>query len=156
MRKSELKQIIREEITLLTERKKTMMFKFADSRKAKNFVRELENSALTTGIAKGNIAIVDVPRNRRKYDKDIAKAMRKYRGELEEALSERMEFDDFDYRSSHGKAPKGKGNWAFAFEHPRKNPKAWFAPSYLTYAQAKKAAEKEAKKRGAYMAWTLG
>ena len=73
-----------------------------------------------------------------------------------EKLSERFYVDDFDYRASHGKAPKGRGSWAFAFEHPRKNSEPWFAPSNLTYADAKKAAAKEAKKRGASQAWALG
>jgi hypothetical protein len=56
-----------------------------------------------------------------------------------------------EYEFAHGKRPRGEGGWAFFF-----NPRAevgtacWFTG---TYAEARKAAVAEAKRRGAPEVW---
>lgn len=58
-----------------------------------------------------------------------------------------LRFDDRDFRFSHGKAPRGRGSWAFGFGSVVDGDAAWFAPSG-TFAEAKKAARAEASRRG--------
>lgn len=62
----------------------------------------------------------------------------------------RVEFDTHAYSVAHGKAPKGRGGWAFG---TRRNPdvtntdQCWFAPGGLTLVEAKKWAKAEAARR---------
>lgn len=51
-----------------------------------------------------------------------------------------------EYQFSHGKQPRGHGSWAFFFVRTDDvNQAFWF---YGTYADARKAAADEAKRRG--------
>lgn len=60
-----------------------------------------------------------------------------------------VRFNDRPFRASHGRSPSGRGTWAFGFgEDPADVALAWFAPSGLTYTQAKAAAKAEAARRG--------
>lgn len=56
-----------------------------------------------------------------------------------------------DYYHSHMKEPKGRGSWAFSIGEVVKDDidynKLWWSPS-CTYAEARKLAIAEAKKRG--------
>ena len=71
----------------------------------------------------------------------------------------RITFDTAAYEASHGKAPRGRGSWAFG---TRRNADAcnedecWFSPGGMTLAEAKKWAKAEAARRfGAGAAGTL-
>lgn len=55
-------------------------------------------------------------------------------------------FNDRPYRTSHMKAPRGYGSWAFSFSEGGAD--AIFAPS-STYQDAKRWARNEAKRRAA-------
>ncbi len=58
--------------------------------------------------------------------------------------SMRVEFSDRPFFLSHMKSPRGVGSWAFEFED---SVEPWFAPSLLSFAQAKAAAVAEARRR---------
>ena len=60
-----------------------------------------------------------------------------------------VRFDDRPFRTSHMKAPTGRGSWAFAFEDMGTDEDPWFAPGGLTLGEAKKLAKAEALKRAA-------
>lgn len=62
----------------------------------------------------------------------------------------RVQHTDVEYRASHGKAPRGRGVWAFSFDAMTAAgsvtvvSECWFAPSG-TLAEARKAAAAKAK-----------
>lgn len=51
-------------------------------------------------------------------------------------------FDTTPYFTSHMKAPRGEGRWAFALTRNPKMEDVWFSP-VMTYGEAKKLAAKE-------------
>ncbi len=53
------------------------------------------------------------------------------------------------YQFAHGKSPRGFGSWGFFFDDARDASQVWFAEPAMTYAQAKRAAIVEAKRRDA-------
>ncbi|MCI0618189.1 hypothetical protein L0244_34870 [bacterium] len=55
------------------------------------------------------------------------------------------------YEFEHGKKPRGTGQWAFMFNKKTYDDisEVWWSSSNVTFAQAKKEAIAEAKKRGA-------
>ena len=57
-----------------------------------------------------------------------------------------------DYYFSHGKEPKGRGCWGFSIGERVKADydvmKAWWSPCSCTYAEARKLAVEEARRRG--------
>jgi hypothetical protein len=55
----------------------------------------------------------------------------------------RIQFHTREYQFEHGHAPRGFGSWAFDFD----NASARFWAHSMTYADAKKAAHEEAKRR---------
>lgn len=61
----------------------------------------------------------------------------------------RIRFDDAEYRRSHMHPPRGRGSWAFRFDQDEA---PWFAPSNLTFTEAKQDAAAEARRRGAAVA----
>jgi hypothetical protein len=62
------------------------------------------------------------------------------------SLDEALRVNVAPYAHSHGKPPRGRGYWAFAFDGKNDIDDVWFAPGNLTYAEAKKAALAQAKK----------
>lgn len=56
------------------------------------------------------------------------------------------EFHTRNYEFTHGRKPRGFGSWAFTFEDDET---VWWAPAPRTFAEAKKAAVAEARKRSA-------
>lgn len=54
-----------------------------------------------------------------------------------------------EYVRSHGREPRGSGRWAFFFDGDDRAEAAWFAPGQVTFAEARKAAVAEARRRGA-------
>jgi hypothetical protein len=57
----------------------------------------------------------------------------------------KIEVNDLLYQFSHGRAPRGRGSWAFFFGREQDIGSAyWFSGSY---AEAKKAAIAEARRR---------
>jgi hypothetical protein len=60
----------------------------------------------------------------------------------------RVEVSTTAYQFAHGKAPRGRGYWAFEFpgQSPANGP--WFVPGEQTYSDAKRAAVAEANRRG--------
>ncbi len=50
-----------------------------------------------------------------------------------------------EYENAHGKKPRGTGHWAFFFDN---DTQPWWVPD-ATYAAAKKAALREARRIGA-------
>lgn len=69
---------------------------------------------------------------------------------IDQYLEEAVRIDTNEYQNSHGKTPKGRGSWIFAFdgEDDTKDSDKWFTANG-TYAEALKAAKAEGKKRGA-------
>ena len=55
------------------------------------------------------------------------------------------EFSNYHYERSHGKAPRGRGCWAF---ENRDGSKLWWVDGYLTLAEAKKAVTEQLKAEG--------
>lgn len=58
-----------------------------------------------------------------------------------------------EYRKSHGREPRGRGTWAFAFGDPNAAP--CFSRPDTTYADAKRWAQGEARRLGCSVAYTL-
>lgn len=58
-----------------------------------------------------------------------------------------VEFNTREYEFSHGRAPRGRGSWAFAFTRNAPVSEVIWAPSG-TYAEAKKFAREKAKAAG--------
>lgn len=58
-----------------------------------------------------------------------------------------MRFTTREFINSHGKAPKGRGMWAFIFRTVQ-GTETWFCPQPGTLVEARKAATQEAKSRG--------
>ena len=54
--------------------------------------------------------------------------------------TERIEVTDYSYRASHGKAPRGRGSWAFSFNGNEDIDSLFWTPGHTTYAEAKKLA----------------
>jgi hypothetical protein len=52
----------------------------------------------------------------------------------------RVAFNDAEFVSSHCRAPRGRGSWAFALKRNADCTDVWFAPGSLTFAEAKRAA----------------
>jgi hypothetical protein len=82
--------------------------------------------------------------------RDLRKLIRE---EVRRALNERIEVVTWEFEASHGKAPKGSGQWAFRLEdHPRGKDGEVIWPTQgkgaMTYAQALKLAKKQAKEEG--------
>lgn len=57
-----------------------------------------------------------------------------------------IEFNTYAFERSHRKMPRGYGSWGFFFDASMRLEDVWFAPS-STYAEAKKLAKAEAKRR---------
>lgn len=53
------------------------------------------------------------------------------------------QFHTTDYTFAHGKAPKGRGRWAFALTRNPNPEDVWFSDSDSTYTEAKKQARYE-------------
>lgn len=70
-------------------------------------------------------------------------------------LNAHVHFHTGDYEFSHGRSPRGRGGWGFYFSADDRDDcmKCWFAPGSNTYAEAKKLALVEAKRRVAYDVW---
>jgi hypothetical protein len=71
-----------------------------------------------------------------------------------------IEFITRDYVFSHGKPPRGRGTWAFAFTaeraaHGLSGQDVWWTPGELTYGDAKKLAAAEARARRVTQVWVL-
>lgn len=60
----------------------------------------------------------------------------------------RVEFNTTEYQFSHGKQPRGRGSWAFAFSRNAPVEEMFWTPGSTTYAEAKKMAKAEAERRG--------
>lgn len=58
-----------------------------------------------------------------------------------------IDFNTRDYELSHGKSPRGRGSWAFFFDRSMQVGTAFWTPGSTTYAEAKKLARAEAKRR---------
>ncbi len=54
-----------------------------------------------------------------------------------------------DYQFAHGKMPRGTGSWAFFMNCRYNMDKVWFAPMLTSFAEAKKLAIEEGRRRGA-------
>ena len=61
-------------------------------------------------------------------------------------IIEAAKVDTSRYKRSHGKDPKGSGNWLFSFNE--KGDDAFEVGGYMSYANAKKEAQKKAKEAG--------
>lgn len=61
----------------------------------------------------------------------------------------KIEFNDSEYRFSHGAAPRGRGSWAFLFPGAAE---PWFTPGSTTFGEAKKLARIEAQRRFSHAA----
>lgn len=59
----------------------------------------------------------------------------------------RVEVSTTQYQFAHGKAPRGRGYWAFEFPGQGTN-QPWFAPGQQSYSEARRAAVAEANRRG--------
>lgn len=66
--------------------------------------------------------------------------------EYEEFLNEAVSVDTIRYKRSHGKEPRGTGQWAFYFDNTGGDP--IFVPTAMSYSDAVKWAKEEAKKAG--------
>jgi hypothetical protein len=55
-----------------------------------------------------------------------------------------VEFRTESFEFAHGHAPRGHGYWGFKIGTDKE---PWFAPGHLSFKDAKKAAEAEARKR---------
>jgi hypothetical protein len=58
------------------------------------------------------------------------------------------------YTRSHGKQPRGFGQWAFAFGVGHEG--VWFAPTATTLTDAKRLATAEARRRAVEAKWPAG
>lgn len=56
----------------------------------------------------------------------------------------RVEFNSRPFVASHSRQPRGFGCWVFQFED---SAEPWFAPHSMSFAEAKKAAVEEARRR---------
>jgi hypothetical protein len=65
---------------------------------------------------------------------------------FEQFLNEVVSVDTVRYKRSHGKEPRGTGNWAFYFDRIGGDP--MFTPTAMSYVDAVKWAKEEAKKAG--------
>lgn len=59
-----------------------------------------------------------------------------------------VEFNTREYEFSHGHAPRGRGSWAFFFDRSMPIQDVFWTPGSTPYAEAKKMARAEAKRRG--------
>jgi hypothetical protein len=59
----------------------------------------------------------------------------------------RVEVSTTAYQFAHGKAPRGRGYWAFEFPGQHTN-EPWSAPGEQSFSDAKRAAVAEARRRG--------
>jgi hypothetical protein len=60
-----------------------------------------------------------------------------------------MEFNTTQFECSHGKAPRGRGQWAFGLGRRNPGPKSIFwSTAGVTYSEAKKEALQEARYQG--------
>lgn len=66
-------------------------------------------------------------------------------------------FDTSAFERAHGRFPRGRGSWAFAFDLDGRgassvrvdDPCVWWAPGSLSFAEARRAAREEGLRRGA-------
>jgi hypothetical protein len=58
----------------------------------------------------------------------------------------KVAFDTDEYELAHGRAPRGRGSWAFYFEDTPEVP--WWTPHSMTFGEARKQARAEAQRRG--------
>lgn len=71
-----------------------------------------------------------------------------------------VQFDNRHYTFAHGRAPRGYGCWAFFFSTDEDQPwrataaEPWFVARSMSFAEAKAAARKEARARGARTVFT--
>jgi hypothetical protein len=63
-----------------------------------------------------------------------------------ESLDEAVSVETFRYESSHNKKPKGTGLWAFSYN--KSGDDTFFVPNTMSYVDAKKWAQEQAKKDG--------
>lgn len=66
--------------------------------------------------------------------------------QLKESVNEAVSVDTIRYKRSHGKEPRGTGQWAFYFDRIGGDP--IFTPTAMSYVDAVKWAKEEAKKAG--------
>lgn len=66
--------------------------------------------------------------------------------QLKESVNEAVSVDTIRYKRSHGKEPRGTGQWAFYFDRTGGDP--IFTPTAMSYVDAVKWAKEEAKKSG--------
>ena len=59
----------------------------------------------------------------------------------------KVEFNTREYEFSHGRTPRGRGSWAFFFDRSMPVDQAFWTPGSTTYAEAKKMARDEARRR---------
>lgn len=64
-------------------------------------------------------------------------------------------FDNSDYERSHGKAPRGRGYWAFRLRTVRSESEPYFVPGDLLLSEARRAALDHFKRVGGYHYGTL-
>lgn len=67
-------------------------------------------------------------------------------------MTTRVEFRTEQFQFSHGKKPRGEGYWAFGFSRSAELDDLFFSP-FLTFAEAKKLAAEEARRRGVSEVW---
>lgn len=78
----------------------------------------------------------------------------------EGTMSSKVRFDATEYTEAHGRKPRGRGAWAFAFDGATARAERGDYLSRVfwstgTFAEAKKAATAEARKRGASTVWVM-
>lgn len=73
----------------------------------------------------------------------------------------KVAFEDSEFRASHGRAPRGRGSWAFevvglcaARDRERLAPPVFYPSS--TFAEARKAVRRDVRQACAVFGWTAG
>ena len=58
-----------------------------------------------------------------------------------------VHFSTTEFECSHGRKPRGYGYWGFFFGDAKRTKNVWFAPNVCDFADAKRVAREEAKRR---------
>jgi hypothetical protein len=58
-----------------------------------------------------------------------------------------VRFNTTEFEFSHGRRPRGFSYWGFFFGDAKRTENVWFVPNVCNFADAKKAAREEAKRR---------
>jgi len=164
MKKSELRQIIKEEIQYLMERKWTADDSVGGDEQDLTSSEILSKSKLFPAIQPGDeifffdksgqpgrTMFVELPNKKYtlidalidgKYITNVKRNGKSVQSGVK--IKEGFEVSTRKFEFSHGRKPKGDGGWIFKI-----GSKEWAAPGRLMYGQAVKAAKAHAKKVGA-------